>query len=762
MIAFAIIAQVYTVARIDLPELKYGLSETEVMAQLRIKVGDQIRYEDIDSAVIRMFSTGLYDDVRIYRTVLGNGQLALRLELDQAPRISGWDFKFVRKIKTKQIEDSLRVHLARGATRYRLFAIKTTVEKMYRDKGYLKAKVELQVLEPDEKGEVKIRIIVDEGEKYKIGRIEIEGNKAFSDHQLAGHFQNKEQNWWRRLFRQGKFNDEKWYEDLANLEKFYKDHGYPKAKVDSFKTEYMKEGLMRLVVYVNEGPRYRFGKVSFEGATVFSDSVLARTAGLTRKRSWAERLKYNLFWRTPYSDEDYNKSRVDMAVANIGGIYADSGYIYVQVVPEEHESDSFMDINFLIKENWRVKVRKIEIAGNTVTHDYVVRRELDLMPGEYFNREKAVKSIRDLYYLNYFEMVDIQFKPVADSEWVDVVFAVKEKPTAQVGAGATYSGIEGFFLNASFSQANFQGKGQQVSFMLDWGSRRQNYSLGFTEPWLFGKPRSFGATIYSLTRYYPYQYNQNSMGGSVAYSQWLWSDLWRISLSYRLEWIKVYNISSAYQGFPLYDFWQERERLLSSSLSAGITYDCRNRIFNAFRGYSVGYTFGLTGGPLGGDVSYTEHTINTSFYKAFLRSEKLVSVLSLRWGSLFGITTGTDVPFYEYYALGDIGPYGLRGYPYRSVGVEVGGNVIGGRHFFIGTFEERYRISEQMYVSVFFDAGQSWWRLNMVDLRELKKGAGVGVRVEVPLLGIIGLDIAYGFDNDGGRWVPHIQFGPGY
>ncbi len=757
----AIFAQVYTVARIDLPELKYGLTESEVMSQLRIKVGDQIRYDDIDSAVIRMFSSGFYEDVRIYGTVIGQGQISLRLELDQVPRISGWEFKFVRKVKTKQLEDSLSVHLSKGATKYRLFAIKTTIERIYQDKGYLKAKVELQVLEPDEKGKVKVRIIVDEGEKYKIGRIRIEGNSAFSDHQLAGHFQNKEQNWWRRMFRQGKFDEEKWYQDLANLEKFYKDHGYPKARVDSFKTEYMREGLMRLVVYVTEGPRCRFGEVSFEGNTVFPDSTLLKVAGLTKRRSWPERLKYNLFWRTPYSDSSYNKSRVDLAVANLAGVYADSGYIYAMVNPEEHQSDSFINVKFKIDENWKVKVRKIDIAGNTRTYDYVIRRELDLMPGEYFNRDKAVKSIRDLYYLNYFENVDLQFRPLADSEWVDVVFKVSEKPTGQIGAGASYSGIEGLFLNASVTEPNFMGRGQHVSAMIDWGSRRQNYSIGFTEPWLFGKPRSLGGTIYSLTRYYPYQYNQNSMGANAMYSQWIWSDLWRFSLSYRLEWIRVYNISSAYQGFPLYEFWEDRDRLLSSTLSLGMTYDCRNRIFNAFKGYNAGYNFSITGGPLGGDVSYTEHGINASFYKAYSK-DKLVSVLMLKWGSLFGINTGTDVPFYEYYVLGDIGPYGLRGYGYRSVGVEAAGNVIGGRHYFIGTFEERFRISEQMYLAAFFDAGQSWWRLNMVDFTELKKGAGVGVRVEVPFLGIIGLDIAYGFDNDGGKWVPHIQFGPGY
>ncbi len=763
MLLAILLSQVYTVSRIDLPELKWGVSPEFVSTQMGIGVGDRVSYGDIDSAVVRLFSTGDYEDVKIYGTVVGQGQIALRVDLKQVPRISGWEFKFVRKIKKSKLEDTLKIFKDRGATKYRLFAIQKTIEGMYHDKGYLKAKVEVQLLEPDDKGRVKVRIIVDEGEKFKIGKIEIEGNTAFSDHQLAGHLQNKEQNWWRRLFRQGKFDEEKWHQDMANLEKFYKDHGYPKARVDSFKMDYQNNGKMKITVFITEGPHYKFGKVEFEGNKVFSDEHLSKVANLKGPRSWLDRIKYNVFWRTPYHNDDYNKSRIDLAVNNISGAYADSGYIYSRVTPQETGiGDSIMDVKFKIDENWKVRVRKIDIEGNTRTYDYVIRRELDLMPGEYFNRDKAVKSIRDLYYLNYFENVDLKFRHLPDSEWVDVVFVVKERPTGQIGAGASYSGLDGLFFNASLSEPNFLGRGQKINLMLDWGSRRQNYQIGFTEPWLFGKPRSLGGSIYSLTRYYPFQYNQNSRGFNATYSQWMWSDLWRISFGYRLEFIKVYDISSAYQGLPLSEFWADRDRLLSSAGTVIFSYDSRNRFFNAFRGMSSSYSFTLTGGPFGGDVSYTKHGINLVFYKNLFVKEKLVSVLNLKWGSLFGITSGAQIPFYEFYALGDIGPYSLRGYGFRSVGVHAGGYVIGGRHYFIGTFEERYRLSEQMYLLAFFDAGDAWWRLNMVDFTSLKKGAGVGIRVQVPMLGIIGLDVAYGFDNDGGKWMPHIQFGTGF
>ncbi len=756
-----LLAQVYTVSEIELAEsLRYGVSQDYILEQLGIKPGSRVRLRDVDRGLRRLFGTGNFNDIQIYGELGPDSSLKLRLKLEQVPFIKDFELKFVRHYKKKKLLDTLRKEFrGRGATKFRLFQIRQRVKELYKEKGYLKAEVQVEVGEPDEKGEAVVRVIVNEGEKYKIGQIEIEGNETFPDELLERQLVNRELSLWRRITRGGNFKEDAWHEDLAKIEEFYRNHGFPKAKVDSFRIDYLKKGLMKITVWVSEGPRCRWGKVEFEGNAVFSDSALREIAGIPPRKNFLELLKSKL-QGIPYDPGLYSKAKVQEAVTNISGAYADSGYIYSVVTPLEELEDTLVNIKFQIKENWKVKVRKIEIAGNTRTYEEVIRREIDLMPGEYFNRELAVKSIRDLYYLNYFENVDLQFKPLADSSWVDVVFKVKEKPTGQIGAGMSYSGLEGFFFNASLTEPNFLGRGERVSFLVDWGSRRKNYQFSFTEPWLFGKPQSLGFSVHDLTRYYPFQYNERTRGFGVSHSRWLWSDLWHWSLSYNLEWIRVYDISSAYQGLPFYEFWKSRESLLSSSATTGITYDSRNRFFNAFKGMRLSYSFTLVGGPLGGDVSYVKHIVEGAFYKPNIKSGKLVSVARAKWGSLFGITSGTDIPFYEYFALGDIGPYGLRGYSWRSVGVAVGGHVIGGRHFLILTFEERWRFNEQVYALAFAEAGNSWWRLDMVDLSTLKRSVGIGIRAEVPMLGILGFDLAYGIDNEGGRWVPHFQMGP--
>ncbi len=757
---FVILAQVFTVSEVELPEsLLYGVSRDYVLEQLGIRPGSRVRLWDVDKGLRRLFGTGNFDDVRIYGSLNPDSTLKLRLELDQAPFIKDFELKFVRHYKKKKLLDTLRKEFkGRAATKFRLFQIKQRVKDLYKEKGYLKAEVKVEVGEPNEKGEVKLRVIVNEGEKYKIGQIEIEGNRAFPDELLERQLSNRELSFWRRITRGGNFDEEKWQEDLTKIETFYRNHGFPKAKVDSFKIDYLKKGLMKITVWVSEGPRCRWGKIAFEGNEVFSDSALAKIAGIPPRKNPLEMLKSKI-QGIPYDPSLYSKEKVQQAVINISGAYADSGYIYSVVTPIEELRDTFVDIKFQIKENWKVKVRKIDIVGNTRTYEEVIRREIDLMPGEYFNREVAVKSIRDLYYLNYFETVDIQFRPLPDSSWVDVLFKVKEKPTGQIGAGASYSGLEGFFFNASLTEPNFLGRGQRISFLVDWGSRRRNYQFSFTEPWLFGKPQSVGFSIHDLTRYYPFRYNERTRGFGVSHSRWLWSDLWRWNIGYNLERIKVYDVSSVYKGLPFYEFWENRESLLSSSITTGITYDSRNRFFNAFKGRRLSYQFTLVGGPLGGDVAYVKHILEGTQYFPNIKSGKLVSVLRAKWGSLFGITSGTDIPFYEYFALGDIGPYGLRGYSWRSVGVAVGGHVIGGRHFLILTFEERWRFNDQVYALAFAEAGNSWWRLDMVDLGSLKRSVGIGIRAEVPMLGILGFDLGYGIDNDGGRWVPHFQMG---
>jgi len=713
--------------------------------------GASASIKDLQDGLRRLFKSGFFSDIRMELTK-ENNVATLVLYVKENPRVKSLSFVGNKKIKTSVLRDTLVIRQGIPISKRNLFIWTQTIISLYKEKGFLKVDVTPELGTPDSLGYVDLTFRIKEGPSYIIRRIEIVGNKIYPDEAIEVRLKNREKRWYRKA----KFLPDEWQNDLDRILEFYREVGHPDARIDSTKFDYREDGLY-ITVYLTEGKRYWFGETYFTGNTVFSDSQLLSVVNLSKdKPPLVERLK-KLIGKSYYVPGVYRKERVDNAIAGIAGLYADSGYLFVSIIPEESmASDSVIDVTFHIKEGNRVRVRKIIIAGNTRTYESVIRREIDLMPGEYFSRALAIKSQRDLYFLNYFESVNLDFETTEDSGYIDIVFRVKEKPTGQMGLGGSYSATYGPSLYLQFQNPNFLGRGQRLNAMVEYGTKRRNFQLGFTEPYLFGQRHSLGGELYDVTTYLP-EYTTRRQGGSVTYSRFLWNDYWRFTSTYRLENISLRDISPSLRGLPEFKFWEEKSPLLTSSLELTTTYDSRDRIFNATQGRVASWLIQPAGGPLLGDVHYLKNELKLSQHVSF---GKWVSYLGLRAGHIFSLTPDEDVPFYERYYLGDIGPYGLRGYPWRSVSPVVNGKKVGGRMFGIITFEERYRISETMYILGFVDIGDAWLKMSDIDLWNSRKGVGVGIRMEVPMLGIIGLDIGYGLARH--QWMPHIQFGASF
>ncbi len=737
-----------------------------IRSALRLTKGQKLTAYEFKQALDRVWNLGLFDDIKVLGKLRGD-TLDLMFVFKEAPRIKKFEIKGAKKIKAKKLIDTLnKVFKNKAATGRNLFRMKKTLENMYKKKGYLNANVKYEITKPDKKGEVIIKFKINEGEKFKVGFIDFKGNEVYSSSTLKKIIHTKEYKWYLRFTSWYVFNEEKWKEDLKRIEEFYHNHGYPDAKVDSFSTFKLENGLMGLVVYITEGKKYKFGDVSFEGNKVFDSKTLEdRFKSIVFKRpSIFDRLKYRFWYKAPHALERgiYSKERFEMARAEVLGLYADSGYIYAKADYEEEKSDSIISYNFKITENWRVKVRFVEFADNTRTYDYVMRREFLLFPGEYFSRTKLMRSLRNLYYLGYFENVLPDLKPIpGDSQRVDLVIRVKERPTGQISAGASYSQLEGFFGNFALQQPNLFGKGQFGEIRLEWGAYRKNFLISFREPWFLNGPTSMGGSIYYLTQYY-FDYWQRKVGFSVDVGRRIFGTYWGFNGSYRFERLTVFNISKKYEGQPFYDYWQDKNKgLFMSTVSGTAYYDSRDRIFNPINGLRVSYQLDLVGGPFGGDVNFTRHFPEIQYYKPFpfFGGNKLINAFRIKWGMLMGLSTDADIPFFEYFLLGDVGFYGLRGYDLRSVGTRVGPSIIGGKVFGIFTYEFRIRLNEDLYLLAFAEAGNAWWELRTVDLRNIKRSVGVGVRANIPMLGIMGIDIGYGFDEPSRGFRPHFQFG---
>jgi outer membrane protein insertion porin family len=752
----------FEIGDVRIEGLRWAESEN-VVARLGLYSGDRVDREFIQDAVKRLSQSDQFESVEV-TSDLRDSIIDLTLSVIENPSMGDYVFQGNTHVKTEDLVDTLHLALGEYVSDRKLFDWRKTIQRYYKGKGFLRSDAEVEVSEPDSTGSVRLTFLVHEGTQYRIQEIDILGNAAFSDPTLEIKMQNRERNWWRK----GKFREDLWEEDMSALEEFYHDHGFPHARVDSFNFDYRDRG-MYIQVYVDEGRRFTFGDVDFEGNTIYTSDQLRSLVPLKSSPGFPG----SIFSSGSKKPKEYSKKELDDAVMNIAGVYGDSGFLYVGVQPVERvRGDTLVDVTFDIEERHRVKVRRVDIEGNTKTKDFVIRRELDVLPDFHFNRQLAIKSQRDLYFLNYFEDVGLDFKPTDDSSYIDLIFKVKEKPTGNMGMGVSYSGPDGLFGYLQYQQPNLFGNGRNLAFTVEYGSNRKNYSVSFTEPWLGGRPYLLGFYVHDMTTYRTY-YDEHRLGGSVYFARPLWDDYWTLRLSYTLERVFLFGISEAYKQ----NLGVEGNPFLSSAVSATIKRDSRDRSFNASQGSRYSYMAEIVGGPfkpehlskfpglnapflllnltdqkLGTPVNYQTHILEGNQY--FPHLKKMTLVARSKVGLVKGLYKFDEVPVYAKFWLGDVGAFGLRGYGYWSVGP--------GQLFGIFTLEERFRISESAYLMAFAEAGDAWKNWGYVGYSSLKRSAGVGIRLEMPLLGIIGLDVAYGFDNEGGRWKTHLQFGSMY
>ncbi len=735
MSVFLILISSFIVRSVKIDSLKCG-DPAFYKSFINFKQGKSVSIPDIDRVIRKLVKSNYASQAKVQVSRDSGNFVDITLNIRENPRIDTIIFKGNKKISRKVLADTISIKPGLPYSEEQAFETARFIEHMYARKGYNQAEVSPSFKFISSCQGI-LTLNVKEHKKNVIKSIEIVGAFKFNAHKILKKLKNKP----KGFLRSGKFDEEKFNTDIKTVTDFYHNRGFPEATVDSYNIKHQGKYIY-IKIYVTEGKKYYFGTYSFEGNKLFDRKTLDGMVIFRPGRA--------------FSSEKLKKT-----VQNIASAYGDSGYIYLNVLPDEEiANDSTINLNFKITENNRIRIREIGIKGNTKTYDNVIRRELTLFPGDYFSRKQAIKSQRNLYYLNYFKNLSLDFRPVAeDSSLIDLSIKVEEKPTGTFGVGATYSQLDGLSAYLQMQEPNFLGRGEIAGGMIEYGGKRRNFSLNFTEPWIGGRRRSVGFSLYHTIHYLP-DYNERKTGGSVNYSEAIFNDYTKIGFGYTIEKNYVYDISAPYQDLPYYEEWISKGPVLTSTGSINFQRDTRDRSFNAMKGAKTLVTMEIAGGPFLGDVDF----IKTEFEQAklFNYRGKLISALRIKAGLLNGLKQNNDVPFYERFFLGDIGPYGLRGYELRSVGPYENGVNIGGRFYNIFTFEERYRVNENMYGLIFFDAGNSF--LNTYKSRPfvLKKGAGIGIRMQMPMLGIIGFDMAYGFENGHGKWVPHIQMGTSF
>lgn len=782
-----------------------------------LQIGQTVRVpgdNKLCSAIDNLWKQGLFEDVQIVATRFQGNLVFLKIILKERPKLSKFKFNGIKKGDADKLREEMKIAVGDVVTENLLTTSKNKILSYYAEQGYSNVQVD-PVMEPDTIGgkDDRVNIIynVSIGKRVKIDSLIFEGNKAVSTNKLLQKMKNTHDvNYFKKLFfwtsgfwKSSKYDESKFHEDLDGIIAYYNELGYRDARI-VFDTVYpvsqdpdkpSKQDFLRVKVKIHEGNKYIFRNISFAGNTVYSSELLSRQLRIKKGDPYnEEQLTTNI---------NYNPSGTDIA-----SMYMDNGYLFFSAAPVEMAVDNdSIDIEIRISEGKQARIRNVSVEGNTITNDKVIMRELHTRPGDLFSRDAVIRSRRELATLGYFKEESLipEPKPNPKDGTVDIVYKVEEGNSSQIQLQGGYGsgmiiGQIGLTLN-NFSARNIfnkkawaplpAGDGQRISInAVTNGTYYYALSGSFTEPWLGGKSaQSLTVSVYHnlySNGYYYAKDNENYYSLRITGAG--------VSLARRLKWPDDYFVISHGLSFKRYNLhnYTSLSSLFtegaSNDLSYGLTIS-RNSLDSPIYPrsgselsvsayftppYSLFYEEGHFAGLMN-ERKYSDVYKWVEYYKVNLRGSWMLNLVGdvvlnarFRFGflSYYNDEIGLS-PFGRYYLGGDglstwmldgreVIP--LRGYQNNSLTPSGGGSV-----FDRYTFELRQPIIESaaatIWVLGFLEGGNCWDAMSKFQPFKLYNSAGLGVRLYMPMFGLIGIDWGYGFDGPYGGSQFHFSIG---
>ena len=745
------------------------LTATQVLGSSGLLVGQPTNYRDIQRAITALFRTGQFDEVSILQGDDNSGLVVLLIRVKERPVLTRWVVKGVERLSERSVKDRVKLSAGRPLDRAAVQRSRAAIDSMYHARGYYAARVDVIETQPAA-GQAGIVFDVDEGSRVAISQIWVEGNERFSDKSVVKHMATRPEGffWWQK----GQYDDDKLQQDIRErLPEWYGSHGHIDFQVtqDSISVD-SASGKAVLHIGVEEGQAYRIGTFQIAGNRRFSTEDL---------------MALYPFGPVGGAGQPFNNSEWGSGTENVSTLYSNNGYIYAQVVPETTrrigaDGTPLIDLKWNIREGQPATINKINIVGNDVTHERVIREAVVLAPGQLFSRDALIQSYRNISNLGFFQqpMAPPDVKPTDNGVDVDITFRVEEKRTGNINFGASLgqgTGLGGFL---GLEEPNLFGRGKRGRLMWSFGRNINDFTLSYTDPAIRESRTSGTLTLFnSRQRYTVGDLGQRrQVGGNLQIGfPFLGSRYTRVYLSYGLQQIKYTGGSTDLRA--RYSCAQ----CTRSTVGSSVIRDTRFGLPFATGGALTNVSLEFNGGPLGGTGDYRKLDFEGRYY-APLGSVGGTAQLGSGVQFVLGLTAksgfifGDPGPFFtEMYSLGGT-QYGipLRGYDEFSVtpgGFDptAGGNAAAGVNSFgkayaAFTVEAGARVSQSLYFSTFLDAGNVFRSARQYDPSRLFRGAGFGAAVLSPL-GPIGLDLGYGFDKvkrDGSPnpgWKLHFKLG---
>jgi len=714
--------------------------------------GKDINSDDIQKAIKNLWSLKLFSDVEVLLDKEVAGGVYLIIRVKEYPRLEKIELVGNKKIKKDDIDKELDFYRGQVLSAFQINKARRKLKKVYAEKGYLLAEITPETYDSEKEGKVILRLRIKEGNKVQVEKINFFGNENFTDGKLRKQFkETKEDRWWRGA----DFDREKYHEDLDLVVEFYRIEGFRDAEIvqDSVYYDSEKKDIF-IDITVNEGDRYYIGEITWEGNELFPVEQLHSLLGFEE-------------------GDAYNSEKLQKALAErLGSLYYDSGYIYSRIDPREKPvAKDTVDIHFLVTEGQPVRVNLVHVAGNSKTKEKVIRRELRIAPEMVFSKALLERSQREVWVLNYFSDVKIDYWPVGEDK-IDLKFTVEEKSTDMANMSAGWSERDKVIGSIGVAMNNLFGNGQRLSFDWNFGRYYRSFQIGFTEPWLLDTPTLAGFSFYDTNRDSRWiGYRQRSSGGSFRLGRrFRWPDnYFRGDWIYRIDRTELSDFVQSIVDANPRNIVSEDWPLISSSVTQIISRNSLNRPEFPTEGSEVSLSSEFSGGIMGGNVGFQKYIFSASWFTPAIWKFVLYNHTTV--GYLEGWTKKSRIPYLEYFFLGGEGmsrSTPLRGYddPLAGYATSAGGKVM-----LKYTTEIRFPIipNPTMFGLIFAEAGNTWENVSDTDPFDLRRSVGIGARIFMPMIGIIGFDYAYGFDNIDyttgkrfGQWKPHFVFGKSF
>lgn len=707
----------------------YQFPEKMLQFNVQQKPGTEYDENIMNSDIKRLYETGFFSDVVSETKKISEDKVDVIIKVSVKPRVKAIVFKGNVKFSTEDLKNEITLAADMPLNDNKLRESTQKLRDFYKGKGYGDATI-TPVLNSLGKDELNITFDIQENLRLKVDNVSFEGATVYSQYDLKNSIANRH-SYLSRFLEFGMFNRDELENDKARIRELYWNKGYLDFKVEGITLTQQKDDpeYVDIKFKIFEGKPYTVGKMSLAGNMIFPKDQLMKLIKLQSGKTFDNQL------------ETESKNSLSNLYESMG--YAD---FFCKVVRIPDFNTHVVDLDFIVTEGKKYKVKDVIISGNLRTKDKVIRRELAIQPGDPLDKNRIQASKSRLMGMGYFEEVKAVAVSTDEVGQKNVNFDVKEKETFKVKVGGGFSDTDSLVGMVEVGNSNFDitdpmnyfyGGGQRFRVQGMFGIERQGVNIDFTEPWLMDMPLRLDVSGYANKVEYDH-WDESRIGAKTSLTHKVFDDFTSLTGAYKFEQVNVNDISSSASEYLRSQGGHE----WVSQFSLLANRDTRDSLLEPTSGYLTNGSAALASKVIGSSSNFYRLESKDSYYFSLLE-KALVFHLGGKIGTISAFDRNDQVPIFERYFLG--GGDSIRGFPYRQVSpVDVNGDNIGGQSMLLLTAEMTHPIWSFIRGAVFVDAGNAWYQSYSFGMSGMNSGAGYGLRIKVPYLNApVKLDLAY-------------------